>query len=478
MDWQQLIIQFQPLYFNEVMMFAPPREMEQAINTYNRAIFNLNHDSTDVAMIALRKLVATYPMFAQANLLLGCCQAQSGQYEDALEQFAHARLAGLPDEWQDQAQQMQTEAENQRRLRNQLLAGSSPDSRTSQQPPAAAAAGRISPDAFLEKSRRRGRVRMASAKERQAVIRQAENPEKEETVVKVSREPVEYLRLALPILAGLAAVILLFFAIFRWLPGLADGIRQRREASVRLEWLLDRLDTLSAQDQAVDSLLDEYQAFVQPSPMPSPSATEPANSEPAASTEPNVTASETAISVSPTPTDPSQPTAATTAPTAAPTPDPASVALQDASRLYLQAVNLQSSDLAAAAQNLLAARELLAGIPGETTAPDLAGNAATLRQDVESLITAIARNAAEVFRVQGMDLFNRQDYSAALPLFLTAYELYPKAYGGGVAYYCGRCYQLLGDYATAKPYYEFVIANFAGRDIAGSAAARLEQMGY
>ena len=102
MDWQQLIDGFLPLSSNEVMLFAPPREMEQAISTFNRAIFNLNHDSADIALIALRKLVTTYPMFARATLLLGCCQAQLGQYDEALEQFAHAQLAGLPDEWQEQ----------------------------------------------------------------------------------------------------------------------------------------------------------------------------------------------------------------------------------------------------------------------------------------------------------------------------------------------------------------------------------------
>jgi TolA-binding protein len=75
--------------------------------------------------------------------------------------------------------------------------------------------------------------------------------------------------------------------------------------------------------------------------------------------------------------------------------------------------------------------------------------------------------------------FNRQNYELALEAyFLKAYQLNPGCYGGGAAYYCGRCLQILGNKAEAKLYYDYVIENFAGRDIARSAAARLQEMGY
>ena len=97
---------------------------------------------------------------------------------------------------------------------------------------------------------------------------------------------------------------------------------------------------------------------------------------------------------------------------------------------------------------------------------------------VEDLIGEIAVDAAEQLRLLGMTDFDAGHYQEALTYFLPAYQLYPRAYGGGVAYYCGRCYQLLGDKAAAKPYFEYVVEQFSGRDIAGSAAGRLAEMGY
>ena len=83
MDWSAQIRRFAPVSRDEVPFFAPPREMEQAIGIYNKAIFNLNHESQDIALIALRKLASTYPLFPQPAFLLGCCQAQAGQTEEA-----------------------------------------------------------------------------------------------------------------------------------------------------------------------------------------------------------------------------------------------------------------------------------------------------------------------------------------------------------------------------------------------------------
>ena len=83
MDWAPLIRQFQPLDVADVPLFAPPRDMGQAIAAYNRAIFNISNDSADMALIALRKLAATYPLFALATLLLGYCLADAGQLAEA-----------------------------------------------------------------------------------------------------------------------------------------------------------------------------------------------------------------------------------------------------------------------------------------------------------------------------------------------------------------------------------------------------------
>ena len=97
---------------------------------------------------------------------------------------------------------------------------------------------------------------------------------------------------------------------------------------------------------------------------------------------------------------------------------------------------------------------------------------------VEDLIAEIAFQAARELRLLAEPLFNGGQYTEALAYYLPAFEIYPRSYNGGVAYYVGRCYQLLGDFAAAKPYFEYVTDHFAGRDIADSAAYRLREMGY
>ena len=479
MDWQLLISQFEPLKNDEVMLFAPAREMEQAINTYNRAIFNIGHDSMDVALIALRKLASTYPIFGQAAVLLGCCQAMLGEYDEAIEQFDHALLSGLPDDWQDRAQMMRTEVENQRQAHAALpVNGSSvqPAVETVSREPRLVPTGVV-----LEKARRSGKVRMASEKERQSVIRQGEFPEEEPTNVRMAREPVEYLRIAIPVVATLVVIGLLTAAGFRWLPGILQGSREQRDAAARLEWLTGRLDGLAAQDKTIADLLTAYQSAFSPTPTPSPAAAAVSSAAPTtvAQTVPTTAASATGQSatsgVTPTAAATAMPTTPTTA---APTLDSASQALQQASQLYQDAQAVQNSDQMQAGNDLLTARSLLASIPGQTVAPSVNGNAAALSQSVDKLIGNIAHDAAEAFRVPGMTAFNNKNYPGAYDYFLKAYQLLPTAYGGGVAYYCGRCCQLTGDKPTARIYYDYVVATFAGRDIAASAAARLKEMGF
>ena len=72
MDWSAQISRFAPLTGDRLTAFAPPRDQEQAISIYNKALSNLDHDSQDIALIALRKLVATYPAFAQPFFLYAC----------------------------------------------------------------------------------------------------------------------------------------------------------------------------------------------------------------------------------------------------------------------------------------------------------------------------------------------------------------------------------------------------------------------
>lgn len=477
MDWSAQIRRFAPVSREEVPFFAPPREMEQAIGIYNKAIFNLNHESQDIALIALRKLASTYPLFPQPTFLLGCCQALAGQTEEARDLIDQAVMSGLPDDMQQDALFCQFELKELLKHPAPAPAGHAADYADGRSLPPIRAAG------VLEKTRRGGKVKMASERERQDVLRRSEFPEEEETHVQMRREPVEYLRVVLPIVAGILLVATLVIAAVRWLPqtGLFQG-RDRNAASDKLAWLLTELDRLSGDDAAIAGLMADYRARFEPTPTPSPVDSSAGQSESGAAGESTQaspsTQATTADETVQTATAALTTATATTAATTATTTDPAVEALLSAADHYDQGKLLRASDLPAAAGHLLEARSLLAGIPGQTTAAGLTGDATDLSKSVEDLIGEIDVDAAEQLRQLGMTAFDAGHYQEALTYFLPAYQLYPRAYGGGVAYYCGRCYQLLGDKAAAKPYFEFVIDQFSGRDIAGSAAGRLAEMGY
>jgi hypothetical protein len=95
LSWQAILQTLPLLNIDEAEIFAPPREMEAAIASYNRALVNMRSDSADIAQIALRKLVISYPLFGPASLLYGACMVEQGRFPAAAELISRARLAGL-----------------------------------------------------------------------------------------------------------------------------------------------------------------------------------------------------------------------------------------------------------------------------------------------------------------------------------------------------------------------------------------------
>lgn len=473
MDWENLISRCGSLTQEQVPFFAPPREMEQAVNFYNKALLNLAHDSQDIAMITLRKLAATFPLFAQPAFVLGCCLALDGKLEEAQSWIDQAVLAGLPDDLQDLALTGLSELHILSRQPAMPRAGvgeSGDDDEV-----------RLAQSAqILEKVQKRGKVRLASDKERREVIRRGEFPQAEETHVAMDREPVEFLRIALPVVAALLVLTVLIIAGMRWLPqtGLFQW-RERRAAVERLDWLVSRLEQMAADDPAAAAVLADFQSRFYPTPV--------ATAEPTAVPTPDASTLPTTPSATPTQTPgptamPTQAPSATPDPTPSlspvPTPDPAVIALQTAADHYRQAEAIKARDLLACADYLLQARALLHTLPPALTAEGVSGSAGDLAIQVETMISEIAVTAANRLRLLAETEFKAARYEQALVYYLPAYQLNPRSYGGGVAYYLGRCYQLLGDPEAAKPYYEYVVATFAGRDIAVSAAFRLREMGY
>lgn len=481
MDWQQELNTYSPLEAESVGYFAPPRELNAALLIYNRALSNLRNDSPDVALIALRKIVATYPLFAQANLLLGAIQLSRVQIEDARELIERAQTAGLSASDNEKAERYLDEIYRLAETNNKARpAGGtrSPDT-----------AAPIPSAVVLQKIRRPGKVKMASEKEVAEVMRRAQSQElePEETHVQMERDPIEIVRIVVPIVAAVLGAVLVFWLGALFGPGLLWP-QDQPDDKTRLSWLLGRLEPLADQDPSVASLLQDYDTWQKPAPTagPSTSLTTSAattSSLPTGTSVPtSASSSETGTgSLTPTPL----PTTSTDMTTTLPTTtvpaqiDTAAAALQQAYTLYRQATaSNKAGDIVAAAEGLAEANKQLANVDAAAMTPEVPLTAGELTTKIDTLFNKIYKSAAEQLRLLGQDEFRKTQYQTSLGYYLRAYALQPTAYGGGVAYYCGRNYQLLGQKKNARQYYDYVIRQFPGRDIAVSAQSRLKEMGY
>ena len=113
MDLMQEALSYPECNITRVRDFAPETEMKLAIAQYNRAVRNLRNDSMDIAIIALRKLAASYPSFAQAALLYGVCQMAAGNLRGGLEAFARAEVDSYTERYRTSAEEYRETAKAQ-----------------------------------------------------------------------------------------------------------------------------------------------------------------------------------------------------------------------------------------------------------------------------------------------------------------------------------------------------------------------------
>ncbi|MBP1757440.1 MAG: hypothetical protein H6Q62_296 [Firmicutes bacterium] len=455
MSWQAILQTLPLLNIDEAEIFAPPREMEAAIASYNRALVNMRSDSADIAQIALRKLVISYPLFGPASLLYGACMIEQGRFPAATELINRARLAGLKPQESRLADSLAERIA-------QLTTDDTPQVNPSAKP---VSLGQSSGSSVLERTHRPTKTRMASRKEVQNVLRHGDVPEQEQTRVVSERSPQEKFRLALIGVAAVVVVVVLSLAITAAVRSLqsakASKVPNDRE---RLAYLLTQLDQLSGSDPAIAGLLADYNAFI----TPTTPTTASAEMTTAASVMP-----ETSASSQPSPT--TAQSAATSEPAGSTTPTDL---LTQVYSEYQAALILAKTDALTAAEALLKAKKTSEGLDPSLSSPAVPMSVTELTAKISAALDQYSGKAAEILRVQGKSAYDLKDYQTSLDRYLRAYQLQPLYYNGAVAYYCGRNYQALKQYDLAKPYYELVIQNFAGKELAGFAATRLAEMGF
>jgi tetratricopeptide (TPR) repeat protein len=454
LSWQAHLKKLSPLTFEEAEIFAPPREMEAAIASYNRALANLRADSADIAQIALRKLVIQYPLFGPAGLLYATCLFDLKRLDAATELIHRSRLAGLrPGDIQ---------------LADALLAAIQ-NEQESLVPTHVNFLNRPASGApILEKTRKTGKAKMASRKEVLDVVRHGDRAQQEETFVADEATPGQRLRrIVLVTGISLGVILVSFLGLFVYRLILDRSSAVIPDTDERLSYLLDRLGALSAEDPRVAELMEDYAQFV--APPASETETTPTQSLP--ETETTVGSTVPVMTTQPAPPSTSEPaqTVGTTSPTDL---------LTQIYSEYQAALLLAKTDVVAAAENLLKMSEASASLDPALQSPAVPMSVDNLNTSILTSLDQYRVKAAEILRAEGNQAYENKDNQTSLDYYLRAYALEPLYYGGGVAYYCGRNYQALGQHDQARPYYELVIEKFPGREIAGYAQIRLSEMGF
>jgi tetratricopeptide (TPR) repeat protein len=474
MDWLKEIRTFQRLDPKEVRLPVPERDASEAVARYNKAILNLQNDSADIAMIELKKVCATVPSFGQAFLLLGCCLMANGSPVAAERNFHKAESAVLPDSLLERPN-LYAAAVSTQDPATQRDAFDEPVARVHAESFSEPLDARAMNHLVRPSRERRRKVKMAKTRERRNLLQGTEadtSPQDRASsrpALKSSGSSVT------PVSANRfqgASKVLRPLAVLLLVAGLATGgillyptvsqalVRAFATptgfltptptpgADDRLAWILARIDDLRKSGKPVSAeLRDLLEAF-------------------------NAEFPDAAVSI------PADPTVTPVPPTPSPSIPADSTLLQDAARDVSDAeTRMAAKDSTGAADLLLLARTTLTALHAETSADGVAETAGQLLARATTLLDDVSRNACETWRLQGMALFDAKDFNGALVPFLKASAIDPGYYGGGLPYYIGRCYQLLSQPDLARPYYQYVVERFHGRDIANRAQTRLDQLG-
>ena len=460
MDWHNEIRNFQRLEPHDLQLPVSPHEAADALARYNKALVNLRNDSEDIARIELKKLCATIPSFGQAFLLFGCTLMLSGSPADAEKAFRKAAAADMPDGSKNLAELYASAA---------LAMGGGtepvgPSGAARNAEPRVSSLDAHAMTGLVRPSRKsRRRLPVANVREKAGLLKEPDSspasPEHStsRSVFRRSGRPAAFPR----ILAAVVLAVAVIVCGILYLPGLLSRVSflhpgptlssasptPSPDFAERLAWLLSRIETLRQSGQ--------------PAPADLKKILEDFNSE----------FPDAAISIPPDPS--STPVPAT------PTPAETSAAVllrTEAGDFVLAGQRIAAKDAAGAADLLVGCRTALSSIPSDTTADGVTGTASQVLSQVEALLSSISGKLLEAYRSQGLTLFNSGDYAGALPPFLKAYAIDPLYYSGWIAYYCGRCDQLTGNFAAARGYFLFVVDHFPGRDVATKAQTRLDQL--
>ncbi len=247
LDWDRVIDSYTELSAVPEDLLASEGEQDRILAVYNRALKQARTDNSDIAKIALEKLTASWPQFAQAASLYGVLLAKERRYRDAEEQFEKVLLAS-PDTALAKAvdrfrlaareERIREEARDNRRKRGEKLL--------------VPVRAHMAKSGILQRAADEdgtGRVQMASRREQGEVLRM------EEGMALDSRRSFGSLNRLIQGLAAAVIAVTLIFLIFYF--AIRPSILRNEDRRERLEWL-ERVLNESREDETVAGILDLY----------------------------------------------------------------------------------------------------------------------------------------------------------------------------------------------------------------------------
>ena len=469
MDWLQEALSYPECNITRVRDFAPEADMKLAIGQFNRAVRNIRSDSLDIAIIALRRLAALYPAFAQAVLLYGCCQMAAGNLHAGAEAFDRADTDRFTERFRARTEEYREAAHAAIEQRI-----SAPDDPTIPEEEY-----NIRPTAPLiqrgASTRRRIRIRPPrTSMEGRSGDDGSRSPRVREPLTMRYPFMTDWRRILLMV-AALALVVFLVFSAVRLVSGWIqpDNPRPATDAE-KLAWLVNRLEE---QAQAGDSgsdawedLLSEYRDRFGEDPV-GPVPTSAPTSGPTGGVTTEGTTSPSASSAPPTavPTPTVTPIPSTT-PDYTETLTLAAALLEDAeSRITNQPV--ESWRLLGVLSDTLAA------VPADARAVGADQSAGEMLAAREALIGQNEWHLCESHRVAAETPWQARDYETCLPLYEAVYQINPRYYTGYCAFRLGLCYEQLGAFEQALACYRTVTEIGTASPQYTSALARIAAIG-
>ncbi len=87
MNWQKYYDAFQAVNVEDISLFATPREINEAVNAFNKALNDLKKDKSNSknTLRIISAIANDYPMFPQASHVLAISIAEDRDYEKALD---------------------------------------------------------------------------------------------------------------------------------------------------------------------------------------------------------------------------------------------------------------------------------------------------------------------------------------------------------------------------------------------------------